>query len=310
MNQYRSRINRVIDHIEEHLGENLSLEELAEIACFSPYHFHRIFQVSQGETLGQFIQRVRLERSAVLLCSQQKAPIIDIALQCGFSNPSAFSRAFSQRFNCTPSQWRKGEGRDSNLSTVVSNTGKDSGEWKPYIEFNQGEQLWRMQKGDETRLVRVKELPDWELLYYRYQGPYQGDAQLFERLWSKLYQWAAARDLITPESQFLCLYHDPPDLTDQNLLRVTLAMTVPPEVEGDGEISRMTLKGQRYACARFRLGPKDYGEAWSWVYGEWLPHSGYMPANANAFEWYPQEQDRSDGKETVDICVPLELLRT
>jgi len=62
--EYVSRINRVIDHIEANLDTDLSLERLAEVAGFSPFHFHRIFRAMMGETLNQFIQRLRIEKAA------------------------------------------------------------------------------------------------------------------------------------------------------------------------------------------------------------------------------------------------------
>jgi AraC family transcriptional regulator len=65
--EYEKRVNRVIDHVREHLGEALSLERLAQIAAFSPFHFHRIFRAITRETLSTSIQRLRLERAAVAL---------------------------------------------------------------------------------------------------------------------------------------------------------------------------------------------------------------------------------------------------
>ena len=65
--EYEKRVNRVIDHIRDHLADELSLESLAAIAAFSPFHFHRIFRAMTGETLAAFVQRLRLERAAVTL---------------------------------------------------------------------------------------------------------------------------------------------------------------------------------------------------------------------------------------------------
>ena len=65
---YVSRINKVIDYIDLHLDADLSLEELADVAQFSKYHFHRIFFAFMQETLFQYIQRLRLERAASWLC--------------------------------------------------------------------------------------------------------------------------------------------------------------------------------------------------------------------------------------------------
>ena len=57
--EYAARINRVVDHIQTHLADPLDLEQLAAIACFSPFHFHRIFRAWMGETLQAFVHRLR-----------------------------------------------------------------------------------------------------------------------------------------------------------------------------------------------------------------------------------------------------------
>jgi AraC-like DNA-binding protein len=64
---YHDRVNRVLDYIAEHLDGDLSLTRLSGIACFSPFHFHRIFQGVTGETLNSHVRRVRLERAALLI---------------------------------------------------------------------------------------------------------------------------------------------------------------------------------------------------------------------------------------------------
>ena len=60
-NHYHDRVNRVLDYIGRHLDEELSLSRLSEVGCFSPFHFHRIFQSVTGETLNSHVRRVRLE---------------------------------------------------------------------------------------------------------------------------------------------------------------------------------------------------------------------------------------------------------
>jgi len=59
---YNDRVNRVLDYISEHLDEDLSLSRLSGVGCFSPFHFHRIFQAVTGETLNSHVRRVRLEK--------------------------------------------------------------------------------------------------------------------------------------------------------------------------------------------------------------------------------------------------------
>ncbi|MFZ6742609.1 helix-turn-helix domain-containing protein [Undibacterium sp. JH2W] len=104
--EYARRLNRVLDHIDQHLDASLELEQLAEIAHFSRFHFHRVFAAWMGETLGDYARRRRLETAAWRLCCDMQASILDIALACGFASGEAFARAFKIRFDCTPSQWR------------------------------------------------------------------------------------------------------------------------------------------------------------------------------------------------------------
>ena len=106
--EYRARINRVIDYIEHNIDRVMTLKELAEVATFSPYHFHRIFSSMVGETLYGFIQRIRLEKAAVKLVQSPKQSITEIGLECGFTSSSAFARAFREKYGITASQWRSG----------------------------------------------------------------------------------------------------------------------------------------------------------------------------------------------------------
>ena len=144
-----------------------------------------------------------------------------------------------------------------------------------------------------------------ELAYIRHVGPYMGDEALFDRLWRKLLTWAEPRGLFRPpQTKMLCLYHDNPEVTDGDKLRLSVCISVPPGTEVTGAVGLMTIDGGRYAVARFSLDPTQYGHAWQWVYGSWLPGSGYQPADGAAFELY-SELGAVDGKCGTEICVPV-----
>jgi AraC family transcriptional regulator len=105
--EYAARMNRVVDYIQGHLADSLDLEQLAGVACFSPFHFHRLFRAWTGETLQAFVHRLRLERAAQLLVFNRVRSISDIALECGFSSSSVFARAFKTGFGVSAGEWRK-----------------------------------------------------------------------------------------------------------------------------------------------------------------------------------------------------------
>src|SRR5437899_12677344 len=98
--EYRARIDRVIAHIDGHLGEDLSLAQLAQIACVSEYHFHRLFRGIVGETLNEFVERRRLETAARDIYLNPKAKVIDVALKTCYENPTSFFKALHRQL-CT-----------------------------------------------------------------------------------------------------------------------------------------------------------------------------------------------------------------
>jgi len=86
---YLEAINRAIEFIESNTSNNISLEELAEYSFLSKYHFHRIFKSIIGDTAKEYLTRLRLEKSALLLKNTEKA-VNDIAYECGYTSPETF----------------------------------------------------------------------------------------------------------------------------------------------------------------------------------------------------------------------------
>jgi len=110
--EYIRRINLVINHIEENLDQKLSLADLARIASFSPFHFHRIFGAIMGERLNHYIQRLRIEKASAKLIYNPSLSITEIALECGFNSSASFARAFKDHFKVSARQWRSGAYKD------------------------------------------------------------------------------------------------------------------------------------------------------------------------------------------------------
>lgn len=102
---YQQRLAPVIRFLEKHFNEPLNLPEVAALANLSPYHFHRTFKAVQGETLADFIRRLRLEAAADDLF-KSKQPVLNIALDYGFSSAQSLAKAFKQHFGVTPTAFR------------------------------------------------------------------------------------------------------------------------------------------------------------------------------------------------------------
>ena len=161
----------------------------------------------------------------------------------------------------------------------------------------------------DVRIVSVEERPEMTVAYVRYVGPYKNDARLFEKLFGQLFQWAGPRNLLTPETRSLIIYHDNPEITDESKLRVSVCITVPEGTAVDGEIGKMVIPAGKYAAARFELATGEYQEAWDWVFSAWLPESGYLPDERPCFELYHNDPaTHPEGKCILDICIGVKPL--
>lgn len=100
------RLSYVLDYIHSHFERNIQLEELAQVACLSKYHFLRLFKMAFRGTPYQYLSQVRLEKAKELL-KTTRLPIHQIALLTGFENSSSFSRLFRQKLKVYPSQYRQ-----------------------------------------------------------------------------------------------------------------------------------------------------------------------------------------------------------
>jgi len=100
------RLRRAVDFIEASLDQPLPLDEVARAACLSPYHFHRLFTETHGETPHHFARRRRLERARQRL-EQSKDTVADICRDCGFESVPSFSVLFRRRFGLPPARYRR-----------------------------------------------------------------------------------------------------------------------------------------------------------------------------------------------------------
>ncbi len=324
--EYISRINRVIDYIEKNIDEELCLETLARVANFSRFHFHRIFGAMVGETLNHFIQRIRVEKAAMQLVAHPKKSITDIAFDCGFSGSAAFSRAFRETFQMSPSQWRSKKYDQIQESKIRKAHGKDRqtpGKIRKDIDislhYNYGENhqlIWRINMKNKKNMKQIqaqiqdKDMPDLHVAYVRHIGPYKGDEKLFENLFEKLMKWAGPRGLLRfPETKSISVYHDDPELTDEDKLRVSVCITVPEDTTVEGEVGKMTVPGGKFAVARFEINGDEYPDAWYTLMAGWLPESGYQPDDRLCYELYQNDpKEHPENKHILDICVPVKPL--
>lgn len=269
--RYVERINLAIDHVVERLGSPLRLKAVSRAAGLSPFHFHRVFQALVGETLAEFVKRLRLERALARMSAPRRPSLTAVALECGFSSSSDFSRCFRQRYGSAPSRFDLRAWRGAHAAELESGV------------FGSAERarLTRLPAGENPDgfKVRIRDLPARTVAYIRVLDPYREGAatSAVERLTA----WAERHGLAG--GQWLGYQWDNPELTP--LERCCYHVAV--EAAGftpRGEVGRFRFPPMVVAEVEMRGGIDLELRALQWMYRAWLPRSGYVPDDHPGFE--------------------------
>jgi AraC family transcriptional regulator len=295
---YAARMHRVLEYIDRHLDQELSLRKLARIANFSAYHFHRVFSSWTGETLGNYLRRRRLEVAAVRLAAQPRLPILNVAVAVGFGSTEAFARAFKARFGRSASAWRTAIARQRNSGQELRNPGQAAG-----VPASDND---RNLEGGAAMKVKIIDRKPVKIHYLRHVGPY---GQPLAEFWQRtVYPWLAANDQLGQPRYGISL--DDPTITAADKCRYDAGVEVRGKITVPGRSLTTTVPGGQYAVTAFRGTADQIGGVWDLMLREWLPRSG-MQLDARPFlEYYAGNAsfDPRTGVFTCDIALPVALL--
>jgi AraC family transcriptional regulator len=288
---YVERVNRAIDHIVRNLAQPMRLQEVSKAAGFSPFHFHRVFKSLLGETLNQFVKRLRLERALYQMSHAPTRLLTQVALDCGFASSSDFSRSFKQQYGLAPRAFdlrtfRKG--RREEFERVLSAQGGTM-------------RISTLPAGQNPAgfEVRIRDLPARTVAYIRVLKPFgEGAAQA---ACERLLAWALQRGLAG--GQWLGYMWDEPEIVALADCRYDVALVVD-DVESTGEIGRFEFPPMRVAEVTLSGDLALEARAWDWLYQTWLPLSGFVPDDQPAFEAWAG-RPFAHGSEYVEITCQL-----
>lgn len=268
--EYARRIEKTIQLIWAEPERDSNLYELADAACFSPFHFHRLYREMCGETVAKTIKRMRLHRASAQL-AYDGASLKHAATSAGYGSTEAFSRAFRQLYGTTPTQW--------------------------HYQFTHYE-------AKAMYNVEICEFKERTLLAMNHRGPYMSIGSVFETL----NIWAAGEGLVGPDHLGIgVFYDDPASVALENLnSHAGIVVTAKTEEPARNDISKITLAGGRHASVK-HVGPySELKKPYQWLYADWLPQSGEEPADRPCFEIYTNSpHDTPQAELETLICVPL-----
>ncbi len=268
---YEIRMNRVIDHVYAHLDEDISFDELADVACLSPYHWSRIYSAMRGETIAATVRRLRLQRAADRLANSD-TDIGTVAARAGYGSADTFGRAFRDTFDTTPAAYRE---MGSHAAFKLAHAAGDSNGFP----------------------VSVVTLPERRCASIDHRGSYMTIDHAMGRLFGEL----AARGALPDRPEMIGAFFDDPDLGPEDQLRSRACMPIAGPIALDAPLTETVLRAGPYAKLNYTGPYAAMPGAYRWLLGVWLPASGHEPDDAPVFEAYlndprlvPQSELRTD----------------
>lgn len=281
----------MLDHIRPNLNRPLRLDELAELAGLSAFHFHRVFQALMGETPNEYVKRLRLDKSLKLMSFGKPQSLTTIALDCGFSSSSDFTRSFKQRFGVAPSKF--------DCRAWRAKHGEQMGNGQLPIEPAKLDKYLPRSNPDQFR-VRIRELPARQVAYIRVANPYQSDAvpQAAKRLiaWAEERKWDRAH--------WLGYQFENPEVTPLEQCQYCVAVEAEGPFTPRGEVGRFHFPPMLVAEVAMRGDIDLEMRLLRWLYGSWLPRSRYVPDDQPCFEAWAGKPFAL-GYEFFDLAIHL-----
>lgn len=291
---YIDRIQQAIDYISTHLTKKISLNTLASVACFSPYHFHRIFTAFTGETPRAYIERTKLENAANRLCDMQNKSVSEVACEVGFESIASFSRLFKKQYQLSPTELRKKHRSDLY-----------------FLRQTKREKLQPLSEED-FHSIEIKELPSQHVAYTQTM---QGYTTGIIQTWKNLKLFATEHQLMQKDTVYMGIPFDNPGITPSEKCRYRACITVPKDVvHTHGEIKTANIPGGKYALFHFRGTSKNLFRAFDFIYGVWLPKNNYIPAEKFQIEFYDSDflpnfkAGRYQEYSNIQIAMPISAL--
>lgn len=299
MEAYKKRIVKAIRYIDDHLDTDLSLQKIAEVGAYSPFHFHRIFRLVTGETVQQYISRKRTERSAFYLALRKQVSLKDIYLQLGFSSHAAFTKTFKNHYGQSPSAFRKSVPEHFHqIRLQESKNGQADAVFSTYLCNIETLLNWTKM----NLKINVAHLPEMNLAAVMSLG-----IAHVESSYSILIDWAKREKLFSGENvKMISVYHDSFKVTPADKVRIHACMLLDKKLDKqEGEVFAETIEAGKFIVGTGEVTLHDFEKSWVSLF-LWMKENNYSVRKALPFEIYHTNfKEHPEGKMIVDFCIPV-----
>lgn len=275
MQDHEAIIQRVLLRIEERL-ESVRVVDLIQYSGYSAYYFHRLFVAHVGESLKQYVKRLRLHKAAYLINHSQKS-ITEIAFAAGYQTPSAFNKAFKEFFGTNP----RGFKAQPMIRRPVMNM-------KP---------------------VRIENLEPIRVYAARHVGPYDESGKAWETLMSFAYplKIREKKHLLGKDSKMFGVSYDDPGIVDADKLRYDACISADDEVRLPPGIEAKEIAGGLYAIFLHKGSYDGLSETYDAIFASWIKDNNVALRDVPIVERYLNKDPRRTKPENLrtEIYIPI-----
>lgn len=274
--EYIQSVYKVVFYIEQNYNEELNLDELAKVASFSAFHFHRIFKSIVGRSLALYIKDVRMQNASRSLKSDKK--VTTVALENGYETNASFTKAFKKQFHMTPSKFS---------------------------------QEFKNKKGLEMLSPEYIEIDEIEVLSVRGVGAYVEAAPKAAEILMKFaytQKIKNKKNLMGKEARCFGISHDDPNITDEEKIRCDMCITWDDRsVKPQGEILANKINAGKYARFLHTGAYENLNKTYEQI-TTWIIENEITLRNEPFFEEYLNRDPRRTKPENLKTLIHVPIL--
>lgn len=282
---YIKNLQGVLDYIEAHITEELSLNQIAQVSCYSPFHFHRLFHGIVGTSVMDYVRKRRLQRAGdELLGNTQR--IVDVAMKYNFSSSEHFCRLFKKYTGMSPGEYRSNSVRFPWFEQIKIGLPKnlDGLTLTPtYIRLDAFQVGGLIVEGNLSSVV-PKAIGLWRQFVSRFgeiPSPIEPHIQY------------GINEIIQSAQELMFRY--------MTCVKIHSLDELP-----KGFIGKY-IPASDYAVFHYEGEPNRIGEVYDAIYGEWLPSSGYALGGNDDFERYECSGGDNDPEKMIcDVYIAIQ----
>lgn len=268
-------IIKVQEYINCHLFDDLDSDRLSQVAGISKFHFRRLFKAICGDSLGNYIFRLRLEYIAFKLISTDTS-VPELLSQINYQNKHTLSRAFKSYFNCSIPEFRK---KHSNA--------RPEGKNPIQVELS------------------IEKVHNMRIAYLKLERT-NSISHSFSLLWKQLLQFSENYELPSKGCKYVSLTLDYPLITPEEHSRFMVGVTLPQSFETPKGFGMYEISSGEYAIFRFKGLYHELNRVYRHIYLDWLPTSDYTLREPFTFETYINTPEKTPASELITaIYIPV-----